>query len=403
MTDRLYFHDANQVEFDARVVAVLPHPRGHGVVLDRTAFYPEGGGQPADTGELGGMSVVDVQETQDGIVHVGEREPPALGSRVTGRVDAARRQDHREQHSGQHLLTRAFIRVAGANTLSFHLGPDVATIDLDQAALSDRQFEAVEDEASCIIRDDRPVTAALYLDPAERPTDLRKIPVVDGAFRVITIDDYDVCACGGTHVDRTAQIGAIAVVRHERLPGDRLRVTFVCGGRARRDHRTKTRLVRELVRTLSVGEADVLAAVAQRIARAAELDKARRELERELLPTRVDRLVAGAEALRDARLVVALVPEGERDGVQDLARGCSQRRGVVAVLASGGDKPQLAIACGDDGAPSASVLLKSVLGPIGGRGGGSPRLAFGGFPASSDAAVVLAAARAAIVAAWASP
>lgn len=399
MTERLYFHDANQLEFEARVLALTPHPRGHAVVLDRTAFYPEGGGQPADTGELGTLRVVDVQESDAGIVHVGEGEPPTVGARVIGRIDAQRRQDHREQHSGQHLLTRAFIRVAGANTLSFHLGPDVATIDVDKPALSDRQFEAVEDEAARVIRDDRPVTAALYLDPAERPTDLRKIPAVEGAFRVITIDEYDVCACGGTHVDRTAQIGAIAVVRQEKLPGDRLRVTFVCGQRARRDHRAKSRLVRDLVKTLSVGEADVLAAVAQRIARAAESDKARRELERELIPTRVDRLVARAEARGDGKLVVALVPEAERDGLQDLARGCSQRSALIAVLCSGGEKPQLAIACGDEGAPSASALLKAVLEPIGGRGGGSPRLAFGGFPPTVDPTVVLAAARAAILAA----
>lgn len=398
MTERLYFHDANQSEFDARVVAVVPHARGHGVVLDRTAFYPEGGGQPADQGDLGGARVVDVQESEGMIVHACEGEAPELGAVVRGRVDAQRRQDHREQHSGQHLLTRAFIRVAGANTLSFHLGADVATIDLDRPALTDRQFEAVEDEAARVIRDDRPVTAALYLDPSERPTDLRKIPAVEGAFRVITIDEYDVCACGGTHVDRTAQIGAIALLRHEKLPGDRLRVTFVCGSRARRDHRTKSRLVRDLVKTLSVGEADLLAAVALRIARAAELDKARRELERELIPSRVDRLVVGAEPFRGGRLVVSLVPKSERDSLQDLARGCSQRSDLVAVLASAGDKPQCAIACGDATATSASTVLKSVLEPIGGRGGGSPRLAFGGFPAHVDAAIVLAAARAAIVA-----
>ncbi|MBK6941346.1 MAG: phosphoesterase [Planctomycetes bacterium] len=399
MTERLYFHDANELEFDARVIAVTPHARGHAIVLDRTAFYPEGGGQPADSGELGGGRVVDVQESDGAIVHVVEGRTPEVGARVVGRVDAGRRQDHREQHSGQHLLTRAFIRVAGANTLSFHLGADVATIDLDKAALSDRQFEAVEDEAARVIRDDRKVTAALYLDPSERPTDLRKIPIVDGAFRVITIDEYDVCACGGTHVDRTAEIGAIALVRHEKLPGDRLRVTFVCGGRARRDHRAKSRLVRDLVKTLSVGEADVLAAVAQRIARAADLDKARRELERELIPTRVDRLVADAEPLRAGRLLVTLVPASERDGLQDLARGCSQRKDLIAVLCSGGDKPQCAIACGGDHALSAAAVLKALLEPIGGRGGGSPRLAFGGFPAQVDAAVVAAAARAAILAA----
>jgi alanyl-tRNA synthetase len=393
MTDRLYFHDANLLGFDATVLGVLPHARGFAVVLDRTAFYPEGGGQPADTGTLGGARIVDVQESDRGIVHVGEGPAPAIGARVVGAIDAERRQDHREQHSGQHLLTRAFIKVAGANTLSFHLGSDVATIDLDQPALSERQLDAVEDEAARIIRDDRPVTTALYLDPAERPAELRKIPVVEGAFRVITIDDYDACACGGTHVNRTGEIASLALLRTEKLPGNRLRVSFVCGGRARADHRAKVRLLRDLVKKLSVGEGDVATAVSSRLARIAELDKQRKDLERELLPSRVDRLVAGAQSVGAWKVIVAVIPDGERDSVQELARGCAARAGVVAVLVCGGDRPQIAVAVGEGVGLSAGDLVNAAVGPVGGKGGGSPRLAFGGFPAGIDPATVAAVAR----------
>ena len=221
MTEKLYFADAYRTRFDAVVTATRVHAGRPAVLLDRTAFYPEGGGQPADRGTLGEATVDDVLEVDGEVLHLlGDGPAPAVGARVSCAVDDARRRDHRQQHHGQHLLSAAFERLLGAATLSFHLGAETCTIDLDRppAALTPEALAAAEAEANRLVWADLPVEAR-----ERTPAELSALPLrkeaVKGA-RIVTVGDpegaglVDASPCGGTHPRRTGEVGAVAVLRN---------------------------------------------------------------------------------------------------------------------------------------------------------------------------------------------
>ncbi|WP_242371585.1 alanyl-tRNA editing protein, partial [Anaeromyxobacter sp. SG26] len=233
MTERLYLADSGLLEFEATVTSTRPHSGRTAVLLDRTAFYPEGGGQPADRGTIGGVPVVDVQDDGGEILHV--LDGPAPAGPVACRVDGARRRDHVQQHHGQHLLSAAFEATRGARTLSFHLGEVTCTIDLDVAALGDDALRAVEAAANDLVFRDLPVVARELSAEELAALPLRKAPT-KGA-RVVVVSDpaaggeiLDASPCGGTHPRRTGEVGAIAVLGSQKW-GAGSRVEFVCGGR----------------------------------------------------------------------------------------------------------------------------------------------------------------------------
>ena len=234
-SERLYYTDAYLVEFDAVVRDVQPQDDRWKVTLDRTAFYPTSGGQPFDTGTIGEAKVLDVFEQEDGTIgHLVDRELET-NSRVRGHVDWSRRFDHMQQHTGQHLLSAAFEREAGAKTVSFHLGTSASTIDLDKELSAD-QIARVEDAANRVLWEDREVCVKFVTASEAAKLPLRKDPAREGELRIVEIKDYDLSACGGTHVRRTGAIGIIAISGFERFKGG-LRVEFVCGGRALRAYR----------------------------------------------------------------------------------------------------------------------------------------------------------------------
>ena len=274
MTDRLYYTDPYLRDFDATVQRVDTRDGRTVVTLDRTAFYPTSGGQPFDTGTLGPFRVVDVVDEDDGtIAHVVEpgtenlepenqnREPQNQnperrtpnaepGSSLHGSINWPRRFDHMQQHTGQHVLSAAFERLFHIRTVSFHLGADVSTIDLAGEA-SGAEIAAAEDAANRVVWEDRPVSIryASAADAAQLP--LRKEPKRSGTLRLIDVADFDLSACGGTHVARTGAIGVIAVARWDRFKGGQ-RLEFVCGGRALRAYRSLRDAAGASVRLLSV-------------------------------------------------------------------------------------------------------------------------------------------------------
>ncbi|MEZ5288015.1 MAG: alanyl-tRNA editing protein [Vicinamibacterales bacterium] len=237
-TDRLYYTDAYRATFDATVVACEPRPAEAGapsswsVELDATAFYPTSGGQPFDTGTLGGARVLDVIDEDDGrVVHVTDASL-GPGQPVSGAIDWLRRFDHMQQHTGQHVLSAAFDRLSGHRTESFHLGADTCSIDL-ALEVSASQAAAAVAEANRVIWEDRPVVVR-FVDAEEAARlPLRKDPARTGRLRLVEVEDFDLSACGGTHVARTGGIGIIAVDGWERFRGGS-RVHFLCGGRVSR-------------------------------------------------------------------------------------------------------------------------------------------------------------------------
>ena len=392
MTDRLYYNDSYLAEFDANVVEETTHEGKIAVVLDRTAFYPTSGGQPFDTGTLSGAKVLDVVDTDEGsILHVVDRVPE--GARVTGTIDWVRRFDHMQQHTGQHVLSAAFDRFLEARTESFHLGADYSTIDLARE-LSPAEIARGEDEANRVVWEDRPV-AIRFAGPDEiAKLSLRKEPKRGGTLRLIDVQDFDLSACGGTHVARTGAIGTIAVAATERFRGGS-RVTSLCGGRALAGHRSLRDAVAGSVRVLSVLPADLPAAIERLQADGKDLRKQIKDFQSKLAVQEADTLADSAEVVsgpEQVRLVAVSLAGWDAAGLKSIAARIVERPGYVVFLV-GEPAPAAVVVARSAGLPhDAGALLRQLVDRHGGKGGGRPEFAQGGG-VSSRASDVLQSAR----------
>lgn len=375
MTERLYYHDSYVCDFDADVVETLTHEGKPAVVLDRTAFYPTSGGQPFDAGTLGGVRVVDVVDTDDGrLVHVLESAP--AGGRLAGRVDWMRRFDHMQQHTGQHVLSAAFARVANARTESFHLSADHATIDMARE-LSAAEIAKAEAEANRIVWEDRPIAIRFATSEEAASLGLRKESKRDGTLRLIDVQDFDLSACGGTHVSRTGAIGIIVVAATERVRGGS-RVTFLCGGRALAGYRALRDAVAGSVRALSVLPGELPAAIERLQAEGKDLRRQIKDFQGKQAAHEADALAAGAEAAGNVRLVAAALPGWDAGGLKTIASRIAERADHVAVLVGEPAPAALVVARGAGVALDAGAILRQLVERHGGKGGGRPELAQGG-------------------------
>lgn len=394
-TEKLYFTDSDLLEFPATIVAVQAQEQTHHVMLDRTAFYPTGGGQPHDTGLLDESRVIDVFEDDAGIIHHVVEQAGALvaGQTVRGRIDRARRLDHLQQHSGQHILSQAFVQACGAETRSFHLGSRTSTIDIELSSPSDDHLRAAEEIANAVIFEDRPMRVHLVNEEEARQLPLRKEAAVEGTIRVIEIADFDWSPCGGTHAKRTGQIGLIAIKGYERAK-KMTRVEFVCGHRALDEYRTahKTALA---VAQLFSGERD---AAPELVARALQENKALKKRIRELLEIAVTveatEMLAAAAPAGEFKLVRASFEGRDIEEVRWLASKITQAEPSVALLGTrDAGAARLVFARSASLNQNMGQLLAEACQLLGGRGGGRPELAQGGGPdaAQLEAAINLAA------------
>jgi alanyl-tRNA synthetase len=383
MTDRIYYRDPSAREFDATIVAATTFGGRAAVVLDRTAFYPTSGGQPFDTGLLNGVRVVGVEEAEDGtVLHLVERPLPPGPAR--GAIDWERRFDHMQQHTGQHVLSAAFDRVCQAATVSFHLGADRSTIDLAREVPPDR-IAAAEVEANRVVWEDRAVTIRFATAEEAARLPLRKETRREGELRLVEVQDFDLSACGGTHVARTGAIGVIAVTGWERLRGG-LRVEFVCGGRALAAFRSLRDAVGASVRVLSVHPFELAPAIERMHSDAKEQGRAVKKLQERLAAHEADALVAGAETVDATRLtpratvkLVVAAPDGwDAGGLKALASAIASRPGHAAVLLGGAPSFPIVVARAADVSLDAAAALGAITARFGGKGGGRPDLAQGG-------------------------
>src|SRR6185369_5290472 len=253
-TERLYYNDSHLIEFDGRVVDITERVSGWaGIVLDRTAFYPTGGGQPSDTGTLNGARVVEcIDDGENGIIHLVQRTEPELGSEVKGRIDWSRRLDHIQQHTGQHILSQAFVTLFKAPTKSFRVLERSCEIDVDLNNPTDEVIEKAAELANNVIWEDRPITIRNVRSEEAASLPLRKDPAREGELRLIEIDGFDLTPCGGTHAFRTGEVGMIAVRTWERATG-LTRIEFVAGTRALADYRKANKSAREVAALFSTG------------------------------------------------------------------------------------------------------------------------------------------------------
>ena len=247
MTQRLYYSDSYLRFFSAKLLKQAQGPEGWMVVLDQTAFYPTSGGQPHDLGKIGDIDVWNVVENEHDEIQHWLRQPLEKGREIHCMIDWARRFDHMQQHSGQHILSQAFLRAAKLETVSFHLGANYATIDLATESLSAGQLHHAEDLANIIVYENRPIRVRTVSPNEVSSLGLRKESRREGLVRIVEIQDFDLSACGGTHVRTTGEIGGIFVRKLERV-NRQARVTFVCGRRTVEASRNDLELVEAVAR-----------------------------------------------------------------------------------------------------------------------------------------------------------
>lgn len=390
-TRRLYYHEPYRTTFEASVTSCDAVGDRLHVVLDQTAFYPTSGGQPFDTGTLGAARVLDVIDQDDeDIAHIVDRRLDA-GTRVSGAIDWPRRFDHMQQHTGQHVLSAAFDRLVQARTESFHLGAVSSTIDLARE-VSATEMLAVEDEANRIVWEDRPVAIRMVSSEEAALLPLRKAPARSGPLRLIDIEDFDLSACGGTHVARTGAIGMIAVSGAEKFRGG-TRVEFVCGTRALTRFRTWREALTATQRYLSVAPPELAAAVERLQAESKTLQRATRGLQERLAVHEASALMGRGERVHDRLVVVEALDGWDAAGIKALATAAAAAEPRSAITLFTTSTPTLVvIARGKDASVDAAAVLKSLTARFGGKGGGKPDLAQAGGLVG-DGAELIAAAR----------
>jgi alanyl-tRNA synthetase len=395
-TTRLYYSDPQLREFAAQVTARQLIGGKPAVALDRTAFYPTGGGQPNDLGVLrlpdgGTVAVVDVLVEDDWVWHVLGGDLP--GDTVQGEIAWDRRFDHMQQHTGQHVLSQAFAQECDAETVAFRLGEKASTIDLNRIDLDAAALARAEAAANAVIDAALPVTAS-FISPEELAAlPLRKPPKVTENIRIVQVSGFDWSACGGTHVANTSHIQLIKIVGTERR-GPELRVSFLCGRRVRADYARLKALAQGLVARYTAGEDDMLDLLDRRAAEADALRKEVAELEKQWAESTADALYAGAAPGNGIRFVAAgLDVNVER--AKKVAQALRARPGVVACIGARGERPQILATRSDDVRMDANAILRSAVAAGGGRGGGRPDWAQGGVPTNEALDAALEAARAA--------
>ena len=376
MTEKLYYQNPRQFEFEAQLVHQEKIGDLYSIILNRTCFYPEGGGQPADHGWLNDSPVVDVRKQGDEVVHFTEK--PLSGKTVVGKVDKQRRWDFMQQHTGQHILSQCLVRTGEYPTVSVHFGEDITTIEINASDISERDFRAVEDLANRVISQNLPIRT-YWIKPEEiSKYEFRRPPPRVDQIRVVEIVGFDLTACGGTHLTHTGEVGVIKLVGREKIRG-RVRLKAKIGLRAFTDYDRKNRIVRELQKQLTCDEQEIISRIGDF---QKQLRLSKREigkLQQQLMAFRAQEELEKAAQIGDLTFVYSVFEEANN----------AMLRAFVDEVVSG--KNRLAVAISLDGnnlqwvigqSAGSSIDLRKIvlplLGLLGAKGGGSPEFMLGG-------------------------
>ena len=404
VTERLYYQNSRLLEFDARVISLSELDDGQlAVTLDRTAFYPTGGGQPTDTGMLGDARVVDCIDAEDeGVLHVIQGPAPEVGDSVHCKIDRLRRLDHLQQHTGQHILSAAFVQLFDAPTVSFRVLEHDCEIDVALGNPTDERIEQAVDLANQIIWESRSISTRQVTSEEAATLPLRKEPARAGELRLVEIGEFDLTPCGGTHASSTGEVGVIAVRSWERAKG-LTRIHFMAGLRALADYRKANQTAREVAALFSAGREDSPALVARLVEESKRLRRRIGELEQVACRVEAEDLLRGncetasqdlSEGAYDGiRIIAKVYDDRNADSLKHLALALVAHPNTVALLGSrDGDTARLVFARSTETPGDMNALMRRVCAQIDGRGGGKPDMAQGGGKDVEKVAAVLAEA-----------
>lgn len=378
MTQRHYLTDSFVTRFEASIVEALAYEGRPAVILDATFFYPTGGGQPNDTGTINGVPVLDVFTRPHDLAVIHVLDSALQAGAAHAEIDWTRRFDHMQQHTGQHVLTQAFVTMADAATVGFHLSPDTVTIDLD-STVSAEHISAAERLANEVVFGGLPVIAREIPRSELEGVRIRRIPdhVTGDTLRVISIGDFDHTACGGTHVANSGQVGLIKVIRADRKAG-KTRIEFRCGQRALEDYGQRLDITQALAGQLSTGLPELIDSVTRLQDDLKIQQRQRNAFASELLKYKAATLLSSAEIRSEHRVVAFANESYSAADLRQLAKLLTEQPGVVAILGVPGERSNVLVSVSDGCPVDARTVLDTALGVLGGRGGGSPAMAQGG-------------------------
>ncbi|WP_328701144.1 alanyl-tRNA editing protein [Aquibacillus kalidii] len=384
MTVKLFYQDPYQQSFEAEIVEQNEDEFGYYVVLDQTAFYPTGGGQPNDLGILGDVHIVNVEEVGGQLRHYIENYLPEK-DRITGEIDWNRRFDHMQQHAGQHLLSAAFEELLSYKTVSFHLGQDTCTIDLDIESLTKAEAQLIEKKVNDIILENRPIETRWVSEQELEQYQLRKKLTVKENIRLVIIPDFDYNGCGGTHPSSTGQVASLKVLDWEKQKGQ-VRVRFVCGNRVLQQLETKHQITIQLTQLLNAPEPKLSESVVKLNQQYLETKKKLKEANENVLSLEADSYVREMKEI-DNQVIIKLLENKEMKDVQYLARQVVAKvnTSIIVLITKNENKFQIVCARGNKVEASMKTLLKNALELVNGKGGGNDSFAQGGAEATLSA------------------
>jgi len=367
-TKRLYLESPYKVEFEAQVVEKMIWEQKPALILDQTCFYPESGGQPCDKGMINGIEVIKVLEDEARIIHLLAED--ISSAKVTGKVEWQIRFDHMQQHSGQHILSQSFHEFLGAETLSFHLGEAISSVEMDLRKISEEEVENVERRANEIVFQDREIKC--YFIPEEKieSVPLRRPPKKKGLIRVVEVSDFDFSACGGTHVRRAGEIGLIKILKLERIRNN-IRFEFICGKRTLEDYLWKNRILRELSTRFTVNEGEILSSVEKLSSDLKSQKRKGKKMQEKIAQYEAQEIIQETKE----RIIKELFVDKTPEEVRFLALNIIRKGDFVVLFGlKGEERGHLILACSENINIDMREIVPLVSPLIKGKGGGRPSL-----------------------------
>jgi len=367
-TKKLFHEDAYKITFEANVVERYQQEQKFALVLDQTCFYPESGGQPSDKGTLNGIRVVHVEEREGKILHFIEKN--ISGEKVSGIIDWDVRFDHMQQHAGQHILSQSLFELFQAKTLSFHMGSESSSIEIDKRNISDEESERIEERANAIVFQNSEIKSYFVAEKDIEKVPLRKPSQKKGQIRVIEVSDFDYSACGGTHPGRTGEIGLIKILKWERIRNN-VRCEFVCGKRALQDYSLKNSILRQIAVRFTVSEKEVPASLEKLSSELKDQKRKNKKILDKLIQFEAQKMIQAAEGL----FIKEIFSEGTYDETKRLALNIINGGEFIVLFGLKlENRGHLILACSESLGMDMRELIPIVSPLVEGKGGGSPSL-----------------------------